>query len=532
MSELDRMDRLAASGRMSRRDFVQRAAFFGLAAGVASSRFDQALAATPQSGGTYRQALTGGGTGDVLDPAQTLDSYMINVSSGQLRNCLTEVGPDGQLRGELAENWEASDDATEWRFNLRQGVEFHNGKSLSAEDVIASFNHHRGEDTSSAAKGLVTQIQDISADGGTVVFKLEGGNADFPFIVSDYHLVICPSADGGIDWQSGVGTGGYALESFEPGVNTVVKRNPNYWKENAAFFDSVENLFISDVAARTNALRSKEIDSITNLDLKTVHLLQRDQSLKVLSTNGNKHCTFPMHGDTAPFDNADVRLALKLAIDREELLQKILKGLGEVGNDSPVGPANIYRATAEEMPQRVYDPEKAKFHLKQAGMENLAVTLHVAASAFEGAPDAAELFSQSAKAAGIEITVQREPDDGYWSNVWLVKPFSASYWGGRPTEDWVFSQIYSAGADWNESRWNNERFNQLLVEARAELDTAKRREMYVEMQNLCRDDCGSIIPLFMAYTHAVGGNIGLPEMIASNWELDGHKNAERWWFTG
>ena len=215
-----------------------------------------------------------------------------------------------------------------------------------------------------------------------------------------------------------------------------------------------------------------------------------------------------------------------------ELLQKILRGLGEVGNDSPIGPANVFRATADELPQRQFDPDQARFHLKQAGLDSLAVTLHVASSAFEGAMDAAELMSQSAKDCGIDLTVQREPDDGYWSNVWLVKPFCASYWGGRPTEDWMFSQVYSSGADWNESRFENERFNKLLVEARAELDETKRRDMYVEMQRICHDDCGSIIPLFMAYTHAVTDEVGLPEQIASNWELDGHKNAERWWFAG
>jgi peptide/nickel transport system substrate-binding protein len=124
----------------------------------------------------------------------------------------------------------------------------------------------------------------------------------------------------------------------------------------------------------------------------------------------------------------------------------------------------------------------------------------------------------------------REPNDGYWSNVWLKKPWVASYWGGRPTEDWVFSQIYSAGADWNESRWNNERFNELLVQARGELDSMKRREMYVEMQRLVHEDGGSVIPVFMAYTHAATDNVGLPDQLANNWELDGHKNGERWWF--
>ncbi|MGI9493868.1 MAG: ABC transporter substrate-binding protein [Geminicoccaceae bacterium] len=532
MSEKTSLEGILKQHKIDRRSFVQQAMAVGVTAAAATMFYDQAKAATPTAGGNFRQGLTGGATSDVLDPAKTLDSYMINVSFGQLRNNLTEIMPSGELAGELAESWEASDDAVTWRFKLRQGVEFHNGKSLTADDVIASLNHHRGEDTESAAKGIVDPIEDIVADGDdTVVVTLKGGNADFPYLVSDYHLVVCPAnEDGTIDWQSGAGTGSYVLESFEPGVNTRVSRNPNYWKEGRAFFESVENLFIADAVARTNALRSGEIDAMSNLDLKTEHLLKRDKNLQIFPITGNKHATLPMLTDQAPFDNVDVRLALKYAINREEILQKIIKGQGEVGNDSPIGPANIYRATEEELPQRAYDPEKAKFHLKQAGMENLSVQLHLADTAFEGAIDAGQLFAESAKAAGIALEVVREPDDGYWSNVWLQKPWCGGYWGGRPTEDWIFSQIYAAGADWNETRWNNERFNELLVQARGELDPTKRRELYVEMQRLVHDDGGVIVPIFMAYTHAATTKVGLPEQMANNWELDGHKNAERWWF--
>ncbi|MGF1608491.1 MAG: ABC transporter substrate-binding protein [Kiloniellales bacterium] len=532
MDKLDKLKGLYAAGKIDRREFMTGALAVGLTVTAANSFVKQVKAATPKKGGHFRQGLTGGATSDVLDPAQTLDSYMINVSSGQLRNNLTEIAPDGSLIPELAESWEASGDAITWTFKLRQGVEFHNGKTLDANDVVASFNHHRGEDAKSAAKGIVEPIEDVRADGSdTVVFQLKGGNADFPFLISDYHLTICPAKDDGtMEWESGVGTGGYVLERFEAGVNTVVKRNPNYWKEGRAFFDSIENLFIADATARTNAVKTGEIHAMSNLDLKTLHLLQRDENLNVFPITGNKHCTLPMLTDTEPFKDNNVRLALKHAIDREDALRKIIRGQGEVGNDSPVGPANIYRATPEEMPQRAYDPDKAKFHLKQAGMENLSVELHVADTAFEGAVDMATLYAESAKAAGINIKVVREPDDGYWSNVWLVKSWSASYWGGRPTEDWVFSQIYSAGADWNEARWNHDRFNKLLIEARSELDTTKRRELYVEMQRIVSDEGGSVIPLFMAYTHAVSKKIGLPEQIANNWELDGHKGGERLWF--
>ncbi len=533
MRKLEDLQRQLSEGRITRREFLSRAAALGVTAAVPALILqEEAMAAAPKKGGQYLQGLTGGATSDVLDPAQTLDSYMINVSFGQLRNNLTEISPSGELAPELAESWEATPDAATWRFKLRKGVEFHNGKTLDANDVVASFNHHRGEETKSAAKGIVGPVTDVKAEGSDiVVFTLDGGNADFPFLVSDYHLVICPAnSDGTIDWQSGVGTGGYVLEDFDPGINTKVKRNPNYWKEGRAFFDSVQNLFIADAGARTNALRTGDIHSMANLDLKTVHLLKRQEGIHVFSTNGNKHVTMPMLTDVAPFDNNDVRLALKYAVNRQEILDKIVKGLGEVGNDSPVGPANIYRATPEELPQREFDPEKAKSHLKKAGMSDLKVDFHVADSAFEGAVDAAQLFAESAKAAGISINVVREPNDGYWSNVWLKKPWVASYWGGRPTEDWVFSQIYSKGADWNESHWDNTRFNELLVQARGELDSNKRRDMYVEMQRLVNEDGGSIIPVFMAYTHAATKDVGLPEQMANNWELDGHKNAERWWF--
>jgi len=532
MKKIDQLKGLYTSGRIDRREFMSGALAVGLTVAAATSMAKKVDAAMPKKGGDFRQGLTGGATSDVLDPAQTLDSYMINVSSGQLRNNLTEIAPDGSLAPELAESWEASADAASWTFKLRKGVTFHNGKSLEAADVVASFNHHRGEDSKSAAKGIVNPIEDIKADGkDAVVFSLSGGNADFPFLVSDYHLTICPAnADGSMDWQSGVGTGGYMLENFDPGVNTVVKRNPNYWKEGRAFFESIENLFIADTAARTNAVKTGEIHAMSNLDLKTVHLLARDESIHVFPITGNKHTTLPMLTDVDPFTDNDVRLALKYAINREEILQKIIKGQGELGNDSPVGPANVYRATPEELPQRAYDPEKAKFHLKKAGKEGLSVEFHVADSAFEGATDAAQLYAESAKAAGINIKVIREPDDGYWSNVWLVKPWCASYWGGRPTEDWIFSQIYSKGADWNETHWSNDRFNKLLVEARGELDSAKRRELYVEMQRIVHDDGGAVIPVFMAYTHAVSKKLGLPEKIANNWELDGHKDGERWWF--
>ena len=531
VDKIDRLRTTIGSGKIGRRDFMATAIALGLSATAASSMFNKAWAMA-KKGGRLRIGTTGGATSDVLDPGLILDSYMINVLFGQVRNNLTEVSATGELVPELAESWDSTPDAKTWMFKLRQGVEFHNGKSMDSQDVVDSLRHHLHEDSKSAAKGILAGIESVEADGPHgVTVTLKGGDADFPFLLTDYHLLICPSrGDGTIDWESGIGTGGYSLVEHEPGVRTLTKRNPNYWKEGKAHFDEVETLQIADPNARLNAVRTNVVDCINNVDPKIVERLRKVPGINIRSVTGNKQITLPMRTDTAPFDNNDVRLAVKHIIKRDEWLDKIIFGYGELGNDNPIGPANIYRATNDELPQREYDPDKAKFHLKQAGMENLSIKFHAADTGFAGAVNAGQLMRESARPAGLDIEVVREPDDGYWSNVWMQKAFSACYWSGRPTENWIFSQIYAADASWNDTYWKHDRFNELLVQGRSELDPAKRREIYVEMQRIVHDEGGVCLPLFQADTMAYSDKLFVPEVIGNNWELDGHKNAERWWF--
>ncbi len=527
MRGLDTYKGLLASGRMTRRDFIQRAMALGATTALASTMAGQVLAATPKKGGKLRLGIGHGSTTDTLDPA-TWENLYVQVMGGATQNKLSEIGNTGDLVPELAESWEPTPDAIQWRFKLRKGVEFHNGKTLDTDDVIASFNHHRGEDSKSAAKPIVDPIEDIKADGkDTVVFTMKTGNADFPFIVSDYHLSILPSKDGKVNSTSGIGSGGYTIENFEPGVRTVLKRFPNYWKSNRAHFDEAEMLSIVDVTARTNALTTGEIDAMDRVDIKTAHLLARKPKVKIVETSGTAHYTFAMRTDTPPFDNNHVRLALKHALDRKALLQTVLRGHGVVGNDHPIGRSNRFHA--DELPQREYDIDKAKFHLKQAGLSSLKVDLSAADAAFAGAVDAAVVYKEHASKAGIDINVVREPNDGYWSNVWLKKPWCAVYWGGRPTEDWMFSTAYAAGAPWNDTFWEHEKFNKLLIQARAELDEVKRRAMYVEMQLIVRDEGGVVVPMFNNYVMGLSKKIAHEEM-GANWAFDGFRAIERWWF--
>ena len=530
MKELDYYAKLLELRKISRREFIGRAMALGATTALATTMAGTALrAATPRQGGTLRIGIAEGSTTDTLDPATIGTNYELFVAYG-LRNHLTEVSNTGELAPELCESWDSSDDAVTWTFKLRKGIEFHNGKTMDADDVVASFNHHRGEDSKSAAKTILDPVVEIEADGkDTVVFALAEGNADFPYIVSDYHIPIMPAKNGTVDWKSGTGTGGYILESYEPGVRTALKRNPNYWKEGRAHFDGSEVLAIIDPAARTNALTTGEVDVISRVELKTAHLLKLKPDIRLEETDGTAHYTVPMRTDTPPFDDNNVRMALKLSLDRDALLQTVLQGHGALGNDHPIGLAYRYHATADELPQRVYDPDKARWYLKQAGLSSLKVDLSAADAAFPGGVDAAVLYTEHAKKAGIEINVIREPNDGYWDAVWMKKPWVMSYWDGRPTEDMMFTTPYAANAPWNETFWKHPRFNELLAAARGELDQAKRREMYVEMQRITRDEGGAVVPMFNNYVFAMRTNVQHGPM-AANWTLDGNKGMERWWF--
>ena len=520
------------SGKISRRNFVSTSVAIGVSLAGATAVVNQVEAATPKSGGRLRMGITGGATSDILDPGQILDAYMINVSMGQVRPNMTKINPDGSVEGDLSSGWQASNGAKTWKFDIRQGVEFHNGKTLDSTDIVDSIRHHMGPDTKSGGSGVVSGIASIKEDGKYgVVVELNEGNGDLPILLSDYHLNICPSkGDGSIDWESGIGAGPYTLEEHEPGVRTLTKKFANYWNSgNDSHFDEVETLGINDPTARLAALSTGAVDAINNVPAKTASRLKSMVNVKTLISTGNKQCTMPMLCDVAPFDDQNVRNAIKHIINRQELLDKIFFGYGQLGNDNPVGPANYFRASTDELPQREYDPEQAKYFLKQAGLSSLSVKFHAADTGFSGSVDAGALMRESAKAAGIDIEVVREPNDGYWSNVWMVKPWSACYWSGRPTEDWIFSQIYYSKADWNDTHWNNSSFDKLLVEARSETDEAKRRDKYVEMQRIVHNDGGLALPVFLSEIMGYRTNISVPDQIANNWELDGHLAARRWW---
>lgn len=510
--------------RISRRGLLTT----GAAASVLAAS-GMPLMAQAKRGGKLRAGLSGANTSDSWDGRTHSDLFMIASAQGGVFDSLTEIASDGSLKGELAESWEASADAKTWTFTLRKGVSFHNGKSFGADDVIESLQLHVAEGAKSAAKPIISAITEMKKLGEhEVQFTLENGNADFPYLLSDYHLLMYPAGQIEEAIANGIGTGLYAVTAFNPGVRMVAKRVDSHYKgDSAGFFDEIEYIAINDNTARMNALLTGQVDAINRIDFKTEALLKANPMVRIQEVTGNQHYTFPMLTKSAPFDDLNVRKALKYGINRQEMVDKILLGHGQVGNDSPIGPASQFYAG--DMEQLSYDPDKASFYMKQAGLTSLDIDLSASNAAFEGSVDAAQLYQASAKSAGININVVQEPEDGYWSNVWLKKPFCASYWSGRATEDWMFSIAYAAGAPWNDSQWDHPRFQELLISARAELDSAKRGEQYTEMQMILRDEGGVIIPMFANYVQAVSNKIVNPEQVGNLWQMDNGRMAERWW---
>jgi peptide/nickel transport system substrate-binding protein len=504
----DKMTYLAklAAGGLNRRTFLSRAGAIGVSAamanGIYASNAHAAAHMTPRKGGTIRVGIQGGASTDTLDPALAANA----TASQTIRmwgEPLVELAADGGLDPRVAESFSSSPDATVWTFNVRAGITFSNGQPVTAEDCRATLERHAGEDSKSGALGLLRDITGLRAEGNSLIVELSAPNADLPYLMTDYHLMIQPNG-GKDDPTAAIGTGPYMLRENEQGVRSVWDKNPSHWDDTQGHADTIELIVINDDTARVAAIQSGQVHMVNRVPPKVASLVGRMPGIEVKSTAGPGHYVFIMHANTAPFDNKDLRLALKYAMNREEMVEKILFGNGTVGNDTPINSA--YPLYSDDIPQRTYDPEMAAKHFAASGHEG-PVLLRTSDNSFPGAPDAAQLFQQSAKAAGIDVQIKREPNDGYWSEVWNNQPFCTSYWGGRPTQDAMFSTAYLSTADWNDTRFFNARFDELLVQARSELDTDKRKAMYREMSMLVREDGGLICPMFNNFVDAVSDDV-------------------------
>ncbi len=511
----------------TRRDMLAGGAALGVGAMASGLLLPSKARADPRRGGHAVFAIGRANTTDSFDPQITLTTFGA-VTRVTVFDSLYEISTNGEIVPSLATGAEVDATATTWRVGIKTGVTFHNGQTLTPEDVVNSITIHMGEDSRSPMKSLLTNVRNISTDGNDVVFELNTPDVDWPATLAEYTLSIFPTQDGEADWRSGVGTGPYRLLEFEPGVRARFERNENDHRSDRGWFDTIEFAAVNDSSARINAIISGEVHAIAEVEPLLAQRLGSRDGINLVSRTSPGYNVFQMQTTMDSFGNADVRRALKYAIDREEFVERILYGHGTVANDHPIAPT--YRFHDASIEQYTYDPDRARYYLNQAGLDSLDVPLHVSEAAFSGSVNAAQLYAESTRSAGINLTPVREPTDGYWSNAWGTTPFFASYWTGRPTEAHLLSLAYGTGAAWNATGYANERLDRIVTEARGQQDEALRAELYSEAQRILHDDGPSVIPAFNNMIDAVSDQIGMPDGNVTQASLDGRYGPSRWWF--
>ncbi|MND57947.1 Periplasmic dipeptide transport protein precursor [compost metagenome] len=487
---------------MSRRNALQMLGLAGVAVAGASSLFGTAgklfaddEAASPgkgKPGGRIRVAGSSSSTADTLDPAKGSGSTDY-VRHYMFYNGLTRFDNHMVPQLELAERIETTD-ATLWVISLRKEVTFHNGKALTAADVVFSLLRHKDPLTGSKVLPLASQFAEVKAVGThEVQIQLSGPNAELPSVLAISHMLIVP--EGTSDFNQGIGTGPFKAKEFKPGERSIGVRNTNYWKPGLPYLDEIEFIAIADEPSRINALLSGDVHIVNEVNPRSTIRIKASTKHRVVDSPSGNYTDLIIRQDQMPGKSPEFTQAMKLLLDREQIKSAIFRGYARVGNDHPIAPgARFFNA---DLPQRAYDPEKAKFLLKKAGMESITMPL-MCSPAATGSVDIAVLLQQSAKEAGLKLDVNRLPSDGYWSNHWAKHPLSFGNINPRPNADMLFSQFFQSTAPWNESGWKNEQFDQLLVQARGETDEAKRGKMYGDMQTLVHEHSGIGVPVFIS----------------------------------
>jgi peptide/nickel transport system substrate-binding protein len=481
----------------SRRGLLRGGALVGFAAaargltGCAGDRPDRQVSGTDlrphRRGGVLRVGVTGGSAKDTLDPHRP-PTYPDQARVSNLYEPLFLRDPSYTVQPVLAESLEPSRDATTWTLRLRQGVEFHHGKTLDVDDV--AFTLRRVLDPAIAANGAAAlSIVDVAGlrrlDARTLVIPLKQPYALFKDELAQYYLGIVPV---GFDVARPVGTGPFRYGAFTPGQSSTFSRFDRYWRGDQPYVDELVITDFPDDGRRVRALLDGEVEAIDNLPQTRIDMV-KGAGANVLISETGAWTPFTMRVDVEPFRDARVRRAMRLIVDRDQLVNQALNGQGRVANDL-YAPFDV--AYAKDLPQRQQDLPQAMSLLKQAGHEGLQVELVTSSGIGAGAVEAAHLFARQAQGARVDVRV-REVDGGvFYGQSYLQWPFALDYWFTRGYLPQVF-QGSQPDSPYNECHWTDTRFGSLVNQARGELDAARRIELLHEAQKIEYDSGGYIV---------------------------------------
>jgi peptide/nickel transport system substrate-binding protein len=458
-----------------------------------------------RAGGALRVGSTGGGAKDTIDAhLPTTDPDIMR--QWNLYESLAVRTPDfSELQMLIAESIEPVGSKPDvWTVRLKDGIEFHNGKTVGADDVIFSLKRITDPKDPKVGNSSISYIDRDNLkkiDERTVRIPLKLTNAAFPDDLGQYFNAIVPTD---YDPKKPVGTGPFKYQSFSPGQRSVFVKNPNYWQTGRPYADQLTIIDFPDDTARTNALLGGQVEAINNLPAAQLASIRGNPNLKVLSSPTGAWQPFTMRIDAAPFDDVKVRQAMRLIVDREQMVQQVLSGQGSVANDLYARYDPMY---ASDLPQRKQDLEQAKSLLKQAGKEGLTVEL-VTSPVFNGIVEAAQVFAEQAKGAGVNVKVRKVDTGTFYGDNYLKWPFAQDFWASRVYLAQV-AQGDLPNSPFNETHWGKGKFESLINQARGTVDEAKRKEILHEAQQMQYEQGGYIIPYFSniidAYSAKIGG---------------------------
>jgi len=452
--------------------------------------------------------LTGGSGSDTLDPHNGL-TFLDTSRAQSLYNPLVQLDLNAQTQYVLAESITPNKTATEFIIRLRPGITFHSGKPLTADDVIYTFRRIVSGPYSGASSLGPVDLAGLKAlDKLTVRMPM---TAPFASLIDQmafwYYLYIVPDGFEPKKGDKPNGTGPFVYQNFTPGQRSVFTRNPNYWRHGLPWVDSVTIIDFSDGVALQDALSTGAIHAAGALEGPQIAALETTSGVTTVPSQTGAITPFTMRVDVPPFNDVRVRQALRLLVNRQQLIDSALDGYGMTASDV----FSLYDPDFDHSLQRVQDIAQAKSLLKAAGHEKLRVTLTTSAVA-TGTVAMATVLAEQASAAGVHITLNNVTptvffgkgngrDTGY-----LNWPFSQDFYNYSPYMAQTAQSMLKA-SPFNETHTSNRQG--LYNQANATPDPAARKQILHEMQMLDFNTGGYIIPAFIdgldAYSTKITG---------------------------
>jgi peptide/nickel transport system substrate-binding protein len=520
------------AGRLSRRDFLRRGTVVGLSVpllGAVVAACGSSSSSPSSSSGSGSAAGKAGATIKVGIIVPTAAINPVTVADQGGLDMLAQTGEylclstqTLTLKPVLATSWSPNSTADVWTFKIRQGVKFHDGTPLTADDVVYTYQLQTDPKNASNALsnlgGVLTPSGVQKVDDFTVAFHLEAPNGNFPYLTSsdNYNMIILPKGYDPASWQSSfIGTGPFVLKSYTAKVGASFTRNEQYWGPKA-LPAATEFTFYSDQTPEILALSSGTIDVVGQFAVSGgEQLLASGAPYNVIKLRSSAHRELSMRCDQAPFTDPRVRQAIALTLDRPAIVQALFKGFADLGNDSPFAP--VYPSTNTSVAQRTQNLTKAKSLLAAAGHPN-GFTTHLTTEQLLEIPSYAQIVAQSAKAIGVTIGLTIESSSAYYGKAtfgnsdWLDATMSLVDYGHRSVPNvFLGAPLETINAktgtgSWNAAHFNNSQYDSLVAQYTATADLSTQRSLAGQIETLLLDQTPVIFGYFYNYLTATTKN--------------------------